>query len=36
MADAVQALMEEMVPELQQFVEHDILSTAEVRALVTG
>ena len=34
MADAVQALMEEMVPELQQFVEHGILSKAEVRALV--
>jgi len=34
MADAVQALMEEMVPELQNFVEHGILSKDEVRALV--
>lgn len=34
MADAVQALLEEMVPELQQFVENDILSKGEVRALV--
>ena len=34
MADAVQALLEGMVPELQQFVEHNVLTKAEVRALV--
>jgi len=34
MADAVQMLLEEMVPELQGFVEHGVLSKAEVRALV--
>jgi hypothetical protein len=34
MADAVQALMEEMVPELQQFWEHGLLSKTEVRVLV--
>ena len=34
MADAVQALLEEMVVELQGFVEHGVLTTAEVRALV--
>jgi len=34
MADSVQELMEAMVPELKELVEHKVLSQAEVRALV--